>query len=168
MRGSSDKPGSFPDALAPAFARGRRISPPQRAAAEARVQMRRSNGFWAGAQTNQSPGKQASAGHLRFMRQPRAEAVVSSGALPTLAPDDDQAPRAGRRRAVASPGGSEREPLAGRHARARPLRARPRHRRRARSEAGSGSESRLSETAVAVRTGASTGTPDDVLGNEDL
>jgi hypothetical protein len=33
------------------------------------------------------------------------------------ATDDDQAPRAGRRRAVASPSGSEREPLAGRHAR---------------------------------------------------
>jgi hypothetical protein len=33
---------------------------------------------------------------------------------------------------------------------------------------GSGSESRLSETALDVRTGASTGTRDDVLGNEDL
>jgi hypothetical protein len=36
--------------------RGCRISPPRRATAEARAQMRRSNGFWEGAETNQSPG----------------------------------------------------------------------------------------------------------------
>ena len=41
---------------ATATTRGCRISPPRRAAPEARTQMRRSNGFCEGAETNQSPG----------------------------------------------------------------------------------------------------------------
>jgi hypothetical protein len=42
--------------LATASRRGCRISPPRRAASETPAQMKRSNGFWEGAETNQSPG----------------------------------------------------------------------------------------------------------------